>query len=84
MTSKVKTLWAAIIAGVTGLIAFLANTPPEQQDAVLGPFVAFLPVSWRPSIALFCRAISGAAGIYAAIHASHSGPQTPPKNPPTA
>lgn len=77
---KLKAFWSGIVAGVTAFIAFLANTPPEQQDAVMAPFMALMPIHWRPSIALITRAISSAATIYAVVYASKSGPTHPPPN----
>lgn len=77
MTSKIKALTGAIIAGITALLAYVANTPPEQQDALVGPIVALLPIGWRPTIGLVMRAISSIATIYFAIQAHATTPANP-------
>lgn len=82
-TTKVRALWSAILAGVAGFVSWLATVPPEQQSGWLAQLVEILPVSWRANVGLFTRFITFAVGIYAVYNASHSGPQTPPKNPPT-
>lgn len=79
VTPKQKALWGSIVASVTAALSWLANTPPESQDAILGPLMALMPVTWRPTIGAATRAISSVATVYVAIQASHSGPHTPPQ-----
>lgn len=78
VTPKMKALAGASVAGLTALLAYLANTPPEAQDALVGPIVALLPLAWRPTFGLVMRGLSSVATIYMAIQASHSGPATKP------
>lgn len=82
-TAKVRAIGAAVISGTSGFISWLATVPPEQQSGWLAQLVEITPLSWRPNVALFTRLVTYALGIYAVYSASHSGPQTPPKNPPT-
>lgn len=78
ITPKQKALWSAVTAATAGFLAWLANTPPEQQDALLGPLVSALPLTWRPTIGAAMKFLSSVAMVYSAIQASHSGPSTPP------
>lgn len=78
VTSKQKAFYASIVAASTGFLAWLANTPPTNQDALLGPLVDSLPVTWRPTIGAVMKFLSSIAMVYAAIHASKSGPGTLP------
>lgn len=80
ITTKQKALWSGVIAAASGFLAWLANTPPEQQDALLGPLVNSLPVTWRPSIGAAMKLLSSIAIIYSTVQASHAGPTTPPVN----
>lgn len=77
-TSKQKAVWSAIVAAVTSALAWLANTPPEAQNAILGPLVDIMPVDWRPTIGAITKALSSVALVYSTIQASHSGPATKP------
>lgn len=79
ITTKQKSLWSASFAAVTGFLAWLANTPPEQQDAVLGPLVALLPVHLRPTFGAIMKVLSTVAVIYSTVQASHSGPSNQTK-----
>lgn len=78
ITPKQKALWSAVVSAVAGALAWLANTPPERQDALLGPLVDALPISWRPSIGAAMKLLSSVALVYSTIQASHSGPVTKP------
>lgn len=77
-TPKQKAVWSATIAAATSALAWLANTPPEQQNALLGPLVDAMPVSWRPYIGSAMKLLSSIAIVYSTIQASHSGPATKP------
>lgn len=77
MTTKQKAIWSAVVAAVSSFLAWLANTPPEQQDALLGPLVGALPVSWRPTIGAAMKLLSSVAVIYSTVQASHSGTPNP-------
>ena len=83
MTSKIQALVTAWVAGVSAFIAWLVSLPPESQTGLITPLIELAPLDWRPGIGLFTRAIATISTIYAVYSASHSGPQTPPKNPPT-
>lgn len=82
MNPKTKAIWAAIVSALSGFISWLANTPPSQQDAVLGPLVDLLPLHWRPIIGAGMKMLSGVAGIYATMQAAHSGPANQPPTQP--
>jgi len=82
MSTKIQALIAAGIAGIAGFINWLATVPPSQQEGWTAALVEMVPISWRPNVGLFTRFLMFATGIYATYKASHSGPQTPPKNPP--
>ena len=83
MTSKTKTIWAAVVAGVSGFLGFLATLPPDTQTGIFSQLEDVFPVNWRAQIGSGLKFISMIAGIYASYHAAHAGPQTPPTNPPT-
>lgn len=82
MSTKLQTIVGAWIGGISAFISWLATVPPESQTALLGPLVDCMPLAWRPTIGLGMRALATASTIYAVYKAAHSGPQTPPKNPP--
>lgn len=83
MTSKGKTIIAAWIAGISQFIGWFATLDPSAQGQYVQPFIDLLPVAWRTTIGGVMKAIAGASLIYALFQAAHSGPQTPPKNPPS-
>lgn len=82
MTAKHKAIWGGSIAGVTQFVGWFATLPPESQETYVQPILELLPVHWRTAIGGFMKALSGVAMLYAFYQASHSGPGTPPKNPP--
>lgn len=83
MTSKIKAFIAATGAAIVGYINWLVTVPPEQQAGALADMVNLIPIDWRPDVGLATRTLMFFLTIYATTAASHSGPQTPPKNPPT-
>jgi hypothetical protein len=82
MTTKIQAIVTAWIAGITSFIAWLVALPPESQDSVIKPLIELTPLHWRPTIGLISRGVATASTIYAVYKAAHSGPQSPPKNPP--
>jgi hypothetical protein len=78
MKPKPQAILTAIVGAITGFVSFIANTPPEQQSALLGQLVELMPVEWRPTIALWARFISGVAVLWATYKAAQSGPKAPP------
>lgn len=82
MTPKLKAIISGSGAGVAGFLAFLANTPPSQQDGLLSALMAVLPVSARPEIAAIAKLLSEFALVYGIYQASHSGPATKPATDP--
>lgn len=82
MSSKTQAIVSSIFAAMFGFINWLATVPPEQQSGILATLVEVTPVQWRPTVGVWTRALMMFLGIYATYKAAHSGPQTPPKNPP--
>lgn len=82
MTSKVQALIYGIASAVTGYVAYFIGLPPSLQTGILGDLIALAPYGWQPALASTGKTISTLTGIYATYKAAHSGPQTPPKNPP--
>jgi hypothetical protein len=82
MTSKRQAIVSGTIAAVSQFIGWLATIPPESQTAFVQPMLDALPVSWRTPIGVWMKLLSGISMSYAIYKAAHSGPQTPPKNPP--
>lgn len=82
-TAKVRALVFGSVGLITELLAHIANIPPEQQTQYIGMIVNVFPENWRATMGLICKTIARSAVLYAIYAASHSGPQTPPKNPPT-
>lgn len=83
VTNKLRAGIAGGVSGISAFIAWLATVPPEQQTALLGPLVELMPIEWRAGIGLGMRALATVSTIYAVYQAAKSGPQTPPKNPPS-
>lgn len=83
MTSKIHANVAAIFTAFFGFVAWLTTVPPEMQSGMLGAIVGVFPVSWQPTIGLWAKALTVLSGAWATYKAAHSGPQTPPPNPPT-
>lgn len=77
-TPKIKALCAAIATGFTGFLAFISNTPPSQQEGLLGALLAVIPVAARPEVAAIAKLLSEVALAYGIYQASHSGPVTKP------
>lgn len=82
MTPKIKAFIGAATTGVTGFLAFLANTPPSQQEGLLGALLGAIPVSARPEVAAIAKLVSECALAYGIYQASHAGPGTKPKTDP--
>lgn len=80
-TAKLRAFWSAVITGVAELLSHLASMPAEAQTGLLGQISDIFPVAWRGQISVLFTVISRVAGLYAIYSASHSGPQSPPKNP---
>lgn len=78
VTPKMKALGAGIATGAMGFLAFLANTPPSQQEGILGALLAVLPIAARPEIAAVAKLLSEVGIVYGLYQASHSGPATKP------
>lgn len=83
MTSKIKALIAAALTAIAGFLNWLCTLPPEQQEGFAAQLVELVPLNWRPIVGVWTRTLVSLMGFYAIYAASHSGPQTPPKNPPT-
>lgn len=83
MTSKIQAIVSAFLAGLASFISWLAMVPPETQSGWLATLVELTPVQYRPQVGLWTRLAAFFLGIYATYRASHSGPQTPPTNPPS-
>ena len=81
-TSKQKAFWLAVIAGISGMASYIAVIPPSEQDNFISALVHLFPIGWRGEIGSVCRLIAVVSGIYATTNASHSGPDTNPKNDP--
>ena len=77
MNDKLQAKLSAAVAAVTGFVVYMATLPPQQQDAVTGPIVAIIPLTWRPEIGLIFKAIFTVATFWGIFKASHSGPQIP-------
>lgn len=82
MTNKLQAQISAVVTGLFGFLAWLANVPPEQQSGMLGAMVQVFPVTWQPTIALWSKGIATFAGFWSLYKAAHSGPQTPPVDKP--
>ncbi len=78
VTPKMKALAAGLGSGFMGFLAFLANTPPSQQEGILGALLAVLPVAARPEIAAIAKLLGEIGLVYGIYQASHSGPATKP------
>jgi hypothetical protein len=82
MTNKIQALVYGILSGFTGWLAYFIALPPSLQTGMIGEITTILPASWQPVMAGFMKTVSVVSGIYMGYKAAHSGPQTPPKNPP--
>lgn len=82
MTTKIQSLLYGIGAGLTGYIAYFIALPPSLQTGIMGQMIGIAPPSWQPVLAGTMKTASTVLALYATYKASHSGPQTPPKNPP--
>lgn len=82
MSTKLQAIVSGIIAAVTGYIAYFLALPPSLQTGILGDVIGMAPAGWQPALASSTKTISTLLGFYATYKAAHSGPQTPPKNPP--
>lgn len=83
MTNKTQAIWSALMAGITGYIAYFIALPPSLQTGIMGDVIALLPASYQTAGAGVAKTLSTFLGFYATYKAAHSGPQTPPKNPPS-
>lgn len=81
-TTKLQALLYGIASGITGYLAYFLALPPSLQGGIMGQVISVCPVGWQPFMAGSMKTISVFLGIYATYKAAHSGPQTPPKNPP--
>lgn len=82
MTTKIKAITAAWITATFAFIAWLMTIPPEQQGSLLGPLVDLTPIEYRGLVGFVTRLLASISTIYAVYSAAHSGPQSPPVNPP--
>lgn len=81
MTNKIQALLSAILAGVTGYIAYFVALPPSLQTGMMGDAIALAPLDWQPLLAGSAKTISTILGFYATYKAAQSGPATKPTNP---
>lgn len=81
-TAKTKAVASGVVAAITSFIGWLATVPPEVQSGILAGLVDAVPVEWRPTVGLWARLFTFFSTVYMAYSASHSGPQTPPRNDP--
>lgn len=82
MTTKIQAIISGALAGVFSFISYLAIAPPEVQSGFFAQLVEITPVQHRPFVAVTTKALATIFGFYATYKAAHSGPQSPPKNPP--
>lgn len=83
MSTKVQAVVAGAFAALTGYIAYFVALPPNLQTGTLGELIAVAPAAWQPALAATSKTLSVFLGLYATYNkAAHSGPQTPPQNPP--
>ena len=82
MNSKLRAKLLAALAGISGMLSYVATIPPSEQDHVVGLLVNVFPIGWRGEIGSICRLIAAIATFYAVYSAAHSGPNTPPANSP--
>lgn len=83
-TAKTQALAYAIGSGLTGYLAYFIALPPNLQTGIMGQLIGIAPPPWQPFLAGFMKSASVILGLYATYKAAHSGPQTPPTNPPSA
>lgn len=83
MTNKIQAIWAAILSGVTGYLAYFIALPPSLQTGIMGDIITQAPAAWQPALAGTAKTLSMFLGMWATYKAAHSGPQTPPTNPPS-
>lgn len=82
MTSKTRAFISAIVVAITGALAFISEIPTDAQTGVMESLANIFPPAWRGQIGAACKFVSVIATLYAVHQASHSGPATPPANPP--
>lgn len=82
LSTKIQSLIGAISAGVMGYLAYFIALPPNLQTGMLGEIINVAPPSWQPALAATTKTLSVLLGAWATYKAAHSGPQTPPTNPP--
>lgn len=82
LSTKIQALLYAAGGGAAGYIAYFLGLPQNLQTGVLGELINLCPASWQPAGAAITKTLSTFLTLYATYKAAHSGPQTPPTNPP--
>lgn len=73
-----QALLSGIIAGITTFLGWFIALPPEQQNSLIAPIIATVPVARQPNLAVGMKLIGTASSIYAVFKAAQSGPAKPP------
>lgn len=82
MSTKLQALLYGALSAFSGYIAYFVALPPNLQTGILGELIGVAPPAWQPALAATTKTLSVFLGLYATYKAAHSGPQTPPTNPP--
>lgn len=81
MSPKLQAITTGAVSAFTGFISFIANTPPEQQSDFLATLLEFIPITWRPQVAVYFGALSKLLLFWSLYKAAQSGPSSKPANP---
>lgn len=81
-TNKLAAKVYTLLTIASGWVVTLLLMPPEQQQGILKDVIALVSPHWQPWVALFFKTATTISLFKAVQNAAHSGPQSPPSNPP--
>lgn len=81
-SSKVQALVGGVFTSVFAFLGWLVTVPPNLQTGMLGELINIVPPDWQPAVGFWSKILAFGSGVYGFYKAAHSGPQTPPTNPP--
>ena len=82
ITGKTKVKWAALTFFVSSCAGYVVGVPLEYQNKIIYEIQALVPIWMRDNLGHGLHLLAYLCVAYGMIHASHTGPQTPPVNPP--